>query len=116
MPKVPYDYQQRASCDYDARVAEDTVRRNFGVKDRLGREIGGIAYRFRETFTEVPEGQTYHHRGYAPGQYFAFNPHASRNGREYGALQKTQYFTDAESRDAAVELYFRNAEKRALRR
>lgn len=111
MPKLTYDRDHRSSRDYDADVNHATVRRNFGVTDHKGRMIGGLAYVFDATFKAVGEDA----RSWyciPPGLHYGFEPHATRDGRPYGASQRAQYFTTATERDAAVETYFRNAEKR----
>jgi hypothetical protein len=117
MAKIPeYVKGARTHRDYDAQVDAGTVRRSFGVKDRLGREIGGIGYRWDNVvFRPAPEDANYWNCT-PEGTYFAFCPHASRNGKPYGAIQRDQFYTTAAERDAAMETYFTNAAKRAAKR
>ena len=90
------------------------IDRSFGVKDRLGREIGASAYLFEATFALAEDDSRC---GYfvTPGHYFGFCPQATRNGLKYGAVQSDVYFATAEERDAAVEAYFAGAAKRAAK-
>lgn len=83
----------------------------FGVFDKKGREIGVRIELSDAVFTTIVHGDY----GYdmAPGMYYAFNPHATRDGHSYGASQSIQYFRTAAERDAAVRKYLAGARQRA---
>lgn len=92
--------------------------RNFGIADSRGREIGGAVETWAQTYEARTDGSRW-------GQIaepeligktvFCYQPHALRNGREYGAIQRTVFFDSAEARDAAVQKYFLAAQKRAAK-
>jgi len=94
---------------------QDTRAERFGVADYKGREIGGMVDTFEFDFTPMSAAEEATEASWdqAPGHYFGFRPHATRNGQRFGALQRKQLFLTAGARDAAVEKYFRNARKRA---
>lgn len=89
--------------------------------DRFGRLIGGQVYRFAANAVALAEGET------APagwsrwsvsesiptGPVFGYIPGATRNGEHYGASQGRRFFSTEAARDAAVEKYFADVEKRA---
>lgn len=97
----------------DARV----VREDFGVKDDRGRVIGGLAWTCEKAFGPGPvaAGWSPNTARIEPGLYYYYEPHATRNGKTFGALQQAQRFATAEERDAAVAKYFQNARKRAIK-
>jgi len=83
--------------------------------DRWGRLIGGRASTWEEhhEVTGEPDradGRPWHKPA---GHLWAFEPHAMRAGKGYGAIQTTQYYASEADRDAAVARYFVNMEKRA---
>lgn len=77
-----------------------TIDRNFGYLDRMGRLIGA---RVRIQDNIVPD------------RPFSFVPTATRNGKRYGATSDFRCFRSAAERDAAIEKYFADAEKRAAK-
>ena len=91
----------------------------FGVKDAKGREIGAKIRTFEEVFSFGPgvaqyPGSDYAHTcNIAPGLYYGFYPHATRNGKPYGAGQPVQRFATTAERDAAIAKYLAGARKRA---
>lgn len=109
------DRQFRSVKREDTR---STSTRETCHKDRLGRLIGGHVTTTDGEFVAHAEGEplpagvwgTYSFR---PGPFFAYCPHSTRNGSLFGASQSTVYFATAAERDAAVEKYFRDMEKRA---
>lgn len=95
-------------------IHEGREDRSFGVRDRLGRTMGGMVRKEVQFFEEVPEG-SYGYINITPGQYFVLRVHATRNGIPYGASQPEKRFLTAAERDAAAEAYFVGAAKRALK-
>jgi hypothetical protein len=90
---------------------------NFGVFDTKGREIGT---RIETSWVDVVP-----HDGTEPrwqgslrlpvGRHYAFEPHSTRDGKLFGALQRPQFFASENERDAAVNAYIERARKRALK-
>lgn len=78
----------------------DTIDRNFGYLDRMGRLIGARV-RIQDNLD--------------PDRPFSFVPRATRDGKPYGAFVGAQYFFTAAERDAAIVKYFADAEKRAAK-
>lgn len=104
----------RFRCDWDTQKALPPVRRRFGYTDKKGREFGAIGYTGTIEVEAVPEGSI----GYYPklkraGLHHYFSPSAARDGKLYGATQPFQFFDTPEERDAAMERYFKGAERRA---
>lgn len=97
------------------RTAINTESRSFCHTDRFGRVIGGLAYTWEADFVPQTEG-AFGYVSIEPGHYFVFAPTATRDGRRYGASQRDQRYTTREERDAAVEAYFKAAERRAAKR
>lgn len=85
----------------------------FGINDKYGRPIGAYIYRWTIKFTPAPEGATYWTNVEALGMKYAFSPQATRNGKNYGALQADRYFETKAERDAAIARYLKNARQRA---
>lgn len=87
---------------------------SFGLKDSKGREIGALITRAIATFSENEPGKTW---GYTKpaGTYLTFCPHATRNGKTYGACQHERYFDTEAEREDAISAYLANARKRAAK-
>ncbi len=88
-------------------------KRNFDVVDAKGRVIGGSV----KTWTEervVSDAKTNWLSSWVGIKYF-YEPHALRDGQYFGAIQNCKCFDTADERDAAVEKYFANATKRAVK-
>jgi len=102
--------------DYASYTLQDTVRRQFPVKDKRGRTIGAAVARFSIQVIESEEPRS---TPRAPidgvGTYYGMCPHAERDGKSYGACQPDQFFKTVEERDRAVEKYFAGAAKRACK-
>lgn len=99
-------------------VKTATVERTFDAKDSKGRVLGSIVWMGTSEVAEQknPNGCYYRVEASAIGTtQFFMEPHALRNGEQFGALQRRRYFPTIEARDAAVAAYFLNAEKRATR-
>lgn len=90
---------------------------SFDVKDRLGREIGAAVWLYHIEYREVPEDTLsgYYDR-IAPGAYYAFVPHATRNGKCYGASRQEQRHATEAGRRLAIEKYIAGAQKRAQKK
>jgi len=84
---------------------------SFVVRDTKGREMGADLLTYEVDFVPAPPDAPW---GYerAPGHYFAFKPHATRNRQPYGASPPTRYFSTAARRDTAVAAYLSRARRR----
>lgn len=102
---------------------------DFGVVDERGRRMGALIDFYEFDLVEVEEAEreartrssdvNLRCRGYfnaEPGHYFAYCPHATRNGRRFGALQATPWFKTEAEREAAVAKYLNGAQRRAMAR
>jgi hypothetical protein len=92
-------------------------RRDFGVRDSKGRAIGGLVQRYTvETRLRTDADGDYgivYMLDAQPGTFYCYKPHATRDGKSFGAIQPSVWFATAAERDAAVEKYFAGAAKRA---
>jgi hypothetical protein len=94
------------------------------LRDRLHRVMGAQVETY-EIDVIVSEDQAPEHLRWcpggtmisftAPGHYYGYRPQATRDGNKYGAWQYGTIYTTKEDRDKAVETYFTNAKKRALK-
>jgi hypothetical protein len=92
----------------------------FNCSDKKGRVLGadvmtGECDYIALTAAEMV-GPYYSYSSYPAGHYFYFCPQALRGGKDYGPCQPVYYFTTAESRDAAVAEYLKQAARRALKK
>ncbi len=85
------------------------VEREFPFTDTKGRQFGARAQIVRRDFVAVPDG-IYSRQ---PCTVYEMRPHALRAGVSYGAWQRGKEFATEAEALAAVEPYFRAAEKRA---
>lgn len=85
---------------------------DFGVYDSRHRRMGSKIITYEEEFVELEPGSVSAWI-IAPGHYFVFCPHTTRDGKTYGPLQPRQYSKSAEERDRKIEKYLSNAKKRA---
>lgn len=90
----------------------DTLRRDFDAKDKQGRQFGARVIITRET--RVAKAGSYTLTKWL-GSKIGVRPHALRDGRGYGASQRTHYVDTVEQAQAWADRYFRDAEKRALK-
>ncbi len=100
---------QRVNREVTGRTTE---RPRFGIKDRLGRDIGVRIATFAAVFTEASEEDTGCYR-HEPGYFFGVNIQATRNGVEYGASQPNKYFKTIEERDAHIAKRLEESRKAA---
>jgi hypothetical protein len=77
--------------------------------DRFGRKIGVLIKRITSTFT--PTTNSYYST-MAPGVYYAFQPHSTRDEATYGASQQYRYFKSLEEREKAIVKYIKDKCKR----
>ncbi len=92
------------------------VHHDLGHADAKGRRIGAEIRTSLITVADKPADHSGGYYGYRPaGRYYAFVPHATRNGVHYGASQRETLFAKVEERDAAIEKYLANARKRAAK-
>lgn len=100
------DHQNVSHTDHD-----------FGHLDAKWRTIGARVTTWEQDMEAVTEEEATAWRwgwyAVAPGHWYIFCPHATRNGATYGALQSTQWFTTAAERDRAIAKYLKGAAKRA---
>ena len=84
---------------------------SFVVRDTKGRELGTDLLTYEVDFVPAPPDASW---GYerAPGHYFAFRPHATRNRQPYGASPPTRYFATAARRDIADSRFNDSTESR----
>jgi hypothetical protein len=90
---------------------EGVVEQVFGRDDR-GRVVGARARLTVEVHTDETDDSKAGTWMVPAGTYFTYRPHATRNGKPFGASQNQMYFATREERDAAVEQYFAGARKR----
>lgn len=101
------------------RVAEvggsrTRTHESFGDLDERGRMVGARITRYEiETIAVGPDAEGYVLYLAHAGRWFAFEPHATRDGQRYGASQSTRYYPTAGRREDAISLYLREAMKRA---
>jgi hypothetical protein len=91
------------------------IERSFGLSDRRGREMGARVSLFTVVIEEARWSGHFDVGLELGTKVFAFRPQATRTWLPYGPVQSMRYFATAEDRDRAVELYFEQARKRALR-
>lgn len=91
---------------------------SFGVKDRLGREIGAKAFYADCEVTLEPEGTMggWPIESLGLGHHFAMTTSATRAGKSYGASQSPTFYATAKDRDDALAKYLKDARKRAEKR
>lgn len=92
----------------------ETLTRDFGVADAKGRAIGGAFYIGSAVYTPRPEGPS---GGWVHelGTFITGRPQATRDGKSYGASQRSQEYPSVEAAREAAEEYFTKAAKRAAR-
>jgi len=111
---IPYSPTGRAHIVNHATAV--VVHVSLEVHDERGRLMGANISRFEADFIEPLAGATWHSCYAYRGHAFGFCPHATRNGKNYGAAQSDQWFETAEERDAAIVKYIASAQKRANKR
>lgn len=84
----------------------------FGTTDNRGRATGAQIKTGVRIMVEQPEGITWGWR-HAPGTYYIWEPHTTRDGRTYGPVQCDHYCKTLAERDAAISKYLKDAAKRA---
>ena len=88
---------------------------SLGYNDPRGRAMGARIFTGEVNFVPAPEDARSWYN-IEPGHYFAFEPHATRDGITYGPIQKLQYFKTEQERFVAIEKYLNSARKRAAKR
>lgn len=105
-------------------VDEGRADRHFDAFDNKGRQFGAMVRKFRCAYVadevelwDFPQNiKSATKRAERAGRtYYGFRPHALRDGALFGASHGEQHFSTAAERDAAVEKYFAQAEKRAMK-
>lgn len=86
---------------------------NYGVRDRLNREIGTIVITW-----DVSPDATYglEQRAYAEGKKYGLFTQAARDGKKYGAIQSSSHYATAEERQAEINRRLADSAKRAVKR
>lgn len=96
---------------------ESVLSGDFGVVDDKGRMIGYQIKLFDVEYVAFVEGDNYAYcNSHQPGKYFAFYPHATRNGNTYGACQQKQEYSTKAEREEAIKKYIDSARKRNQRK
>ena len=102
-----------------AKTINEVVTSNdvvsFDVVDAKGRAIGSQIKRIEADWVDAAEGAGYGYRTDRRGHWFAFEPHATRDGKRYGAYQGPRWFATVEDREAAIVEYLVQARKRAAK-
>lgn len=96
----------------------ETAHHDFGCTDERGRAMGADITTGTHEFAVI-EGEPQQWTAWftiAPGTHFYFRPHATRNGRGFGALQSARYFSTKQERETAIQKYLADAKKRAAKR
>lgn len=105
-------------CKVTDILNEGTERHEFEARDSRGRVIGSRITFSVVTFEPLTAEET-GKRGYytiVPGTYYVVDTHATRDGKDYGAIQPDQRFTTELDRFNYVEKYLATAEKRAAKK
>lgn len=105
----------------DVRTGQET--REFDAVDTKGRRFGAAATKTTQVYETQQRAiwPTAHNLANAnenrrpDGTYYAFRPTAMRGGDFFGASHGENIYASEAERDAAVERYFADAEKRALK-
>ena len=105
------DPNARTNCKNDTNETREYIA--FDAADSKGRAVGASIRRGVHTYVPVSDsGPTWFHR-IKPGTYFYFRPWATRDGKEYGAVQPARYFATEADREEGVAQYLAEARKRA---
>lgn len=91
----------------------ERLSRDFAVVDGKGRRMGAQVVIRTETRTVSPSSSILIQGDSWLGEGFNVQPHATRDGRAFGALLGGKTCQTREEVDVYVERYFREAEKRA---
>ena len=95
------------------RLSEGLEFHNFGVADSKGRVIGcRIAYEV-EVFEETILNTWGYWNNVPAGTYYSWTPSATRDGKDFGASQRTNRCATEEERFEQVAKYLKGAEARA---
>lgn len=86
---------------------------NFDLKDSKGRVIGARIQTKIVEYTAIEGTNLTAYWDIEPGVYFAFIPHATRNGEIYGPVQNERRFKTRLERENAIDKYLKDARKRA---
>lgn len=95
--------------------AERLVIADFRIADAAGRAMGARLTLEVRTYEAAEAGAT-GARNIAPGSYYVFTPHATRNGKRFGRVQADRHFATESERASAISLYLRAAVQRAAAR
>lgn len=89
----------------------------FGFYDDKGREFGArvAVYEIDATLADMSEPRSTYCINKRTGRFYCAQPHATRDGKDYGAYPNGGCFDTAEQRDAYVVKYFAEARKRAAK-
>ena len=96
-----------------ATHSETNEHIDLGANDKYGRPIGALIIRYIAVHTEASADARQWYQT-APGEYFALEYKATRNGKQYGGGYVSPRMFDTEAkREAAVETYLAGARRRA---
>lgn len=91
---------------------------DFGTKDSRGRAVGSLVYRYEADlcqYQEVQPNPSFLWSGPVSlgRRVFCYFPHATRDGKPFGAIQEVQIYDSEEAREDGVKKYLEGARKRA---
>ena len=102
----------RTRKTYNPDITREHI--DFGTLDSRGRKMGACIVRQTVTFEPASDHeQSGLFWSKEPGVYYAWWPHATRNGETYGALQGEKLCETPEEREQAIAKYLAGARKRA---
>ena len=91
----------------------ETTKVSFGILDNKGREIGASIIIAAVTVTDaLEEDRCYYLNFDAPGDFIGVRITATRDGFQYGACQKTDYFKSSDEAQSAIEKRLEGMRKR----
>lgn len=100
---------------YFRQGARESEHHDFGATDTKGRRIGAQIERYDVTTVPVEENPHGLDVPLPPGLWYAWRPHATRDGMKYGATQHENFCATPEQREREIAKYLAAARKRAGR-
>ena len=95
------------------RSNENTTSHTFDNTDAKGRKHGVEIVTFDASFKEIDESTPYYtYWRHEPGEFFGLHLQATKDGKAWGASQRTQIFNTKEERAAAIEKRMQAARKK----
>jgi hypothetical protein len=88
---------------------------DFGLRDKYGRVIGADVTTWEVTIESAPEDFGGDYSTLPAGHYFALGTRGTRDGKGFGPIKYTRYFTTVAEREVALLDYLGGAAKRAVK-